>query len=321
METENLLIELLKIPSSSGNERKLAEFIAKKLKKNFSVKIQRFNGSANVLAIKGKPKVLFNAHLDTVPKQLKIIKKGKFIYGRGACDTKSQIAAMIISAEKLKDIALLFDSCEEKDFSGIKKALPLIPKSVKRIIVGEPTNSDLVIGQKGLLTLKILCTGKKAHGSMPEKGVNAIDKLIGALETLKKQNLGYNKLFGKAAMNLGKISGGITSNVVPDYAEALVDIRTVSSSRKLYEKLKRKLDVKLMIINSFDPILTDIKTKLKLKKRTVPYFTEAYFLDKKAKVLIIGAGKEEDAHSDNEKVSMEEVKKIVGIYIALAKEV
>lgn len=321
MKVENLLLDLIKIPSPSGKEEKLARFIADILKKDFSVKFQKTNESVNLLAVKGMPKVMFNAHLDTIGKELKVEQKNGIIYGRGACDTKSQIAAMVIAAEQLDNISLLFDSCEEKNFSGIKKAVSLIPKSIKRIIVGEPTNLDLITGQKGLLTIKVICRGKEAHGSMPEKGENAIEKLMKVLKKLKSQNLGKNKVLGKTTMNIGQISGGKAPNLVPDYAEAIIDIRTADNPKKLFEKLKKSLDAEVISMYVFNPVFSDIATKLKLKKRAVPYFTETYFLDKKAKTILIGAGKEQYAHSNKEQVDIKSVKKLVDIYVRLAKEV
>ena len=122
--------------------------------------------------------------MDTVPNCPKPKIADGWLYGRGACDTKASIASMVVAAEKaaregIKDFGLLFDVSEETDFSGIKKAVNLA--NPKFVIVGEPTNLKPVIGQKGLLGFKVICKGKVAHGSTPEKGKkcnrNAYDRV------------------------------------------------------------------------------------------------------------------------------------------------
>ena len=195
MKTIELTKELLKIPSESGNEKAIGTFILDRLKKNFKVEIQEIGNRFNIIATKGKPEILLTTHMDTVPKQLELREDNEYLYGRGACDTKSIIAGMIIACEEAIDLGIdnfgiLFDVSEETDFSGIKEAINIIDPKI--VIVGEPTNFNLVIGQKGLIGIKIICKGKNAPGSTPEKGKECYLEFLKYLnnkESYIKQNM------------------------------------------------------------------------------------------------------------------------------------
>ncbi len=315
MEVQKLLLDLVKIPSVSGNEKKLGEFIVKILKKsNFKIKTQIVDstiGNFNILAYVGKPKILLNAHMDTVAGKLKVYQDKDNIYGRGACDTKASIASMIVASKELikqgiTDFGLLFDVCEETDFRGIKKAINIIPASVKTIVVGEPTGLDLINGQKGILVFKLTARGKAAHGSTPEFGVNAIEKLMSGLIKLKAINFPTSVL-GVNNINIGKILGGTADNVVPDYAEAEIAIRTSVSCSDILLILKNNLlDLEITPVIECDPVLNqttkNLAGVLDVKERTVSYFTEMYFLSKKAKTFVFGPGNSKYAHCSDEQI-------------------
>lgn len=310
-----LLRELLKIPSPSGEERQMGIFLAERLKQNFRVKLQKVGSRFNILAAKGKPKIILAAHLDTVPGKLKLREDKKYIYGRGACDTKASIASMVVAAERavclgINNFGLLFDVSEETDFKGIKQAV----KSVKPefVIIGEPTQLKFVTGQKGLLGFKVIARGKTAHGSTPERGKNAIGILLKELE--KMQAI---KLSKGTTINIGKIQGGRQMNVVPDYAEATIEIRTMPKDSNLFAKIKAVVKGATPLYD-FKPKKLDNRELASLFKKgiTVPYFTEMYFWEN---AIVIGPGDPAYAHSENEKVRIMEVEKAVNIYLRLLK--
>jgi acetylornithine deacetylase/succinyl-diaminopimelate desuccinylase-like protein len=84
MTVENLLRDLIRIPSPSNNEKEIAEYIVKRLKKNFNIKLQKINAGYNILAYIDDPKIILTTHLDTVPKQIEIKEDENYFYGRGA---------------------------------------------------------------------------------------------------------------------------------------------------------------------------------------------------------------------------------------------
>jgi acetylornithine deacetylase len=326
MDVVRLTKKLVEIPSPSGKEKRIGKFLVNLLKKNFKVTTQNVNGRFNVLATVGQPKLILTAHMDTVPKELKIHEDDKYLYGRGTCDTKGNVAGMICAGEeaiklKLNNFGILIDVDEETDFSGIKKALDLVEPEI--VVVGEPTNLKIAFGQKGLIGIKVRCKGVPAHASTPENGVSAIDKLIDLLQRVKEADLPVDPLLGKTTINIGMISGGVATNVVAASATADLDIRTTRSNKETLAILSRIIGRSNMEVTySFEHTVTDsgfIK-KLRAERIVAPYFTEMFFWAKKSKTLIFGAGDFKLAHSDNEKVRKLDLEKGKEMYLQMIKE-
>ncbi|NYT82108.1 M20 family metallopeptidase [Alcaligenaceae bacterium] len=195
----------------------------------------------------------FTGHVDVVPLGAAAwthdpfaaeIVDGK-MYGRGTADMKSGVAAFtaaaIDMADQIKDTAGLTLVITAGEETGCEGAAHLINEpeirdlmgSAGALIVAEPTSNEPLLGHKGALWLKIRAKGVTAHGSMPERGDNAIYKIAAA--ALALQNLDFHQaphpLMGKPTLNVGVINGGINVNSVPDAAEILVDIRSVAGQR------------------------------------------------------------------------------------------
>lgn len=326
-EVNKLLLNLLRTPSISGKENRIGRYLVERLRKKFKVIRQKAGNSFNVLAVKGTPKVILTTHLDTVNGELKVKEDKKYIYGRGACDAKGCIASMIIAGEKavkqgLNDFGMLFDVSEEGGFLGVKEALNLV--NPEFVIVGEPTSMKIVTGQKGTLGIKIKCYGKTAHSAMPQKGKSAINELINLLSNLRKQKLPSNKIFGKTTMNIGKISGGVAGNIVPDYAEAELNLRTVNSNNNAIKVIKKVIPEKNIEIKySFEPSLiknNKLINELNYSKIKAPYFSEMYFWNKKTKAIVFGPGEIKYAHSDKEKISKKELELGTKAYIEILRK-
>src|SRR3954463_10441602 len=153
--------QLIDIPSMTENERAIGEFLESYLgtlgytTRRHDVAENRFNVFASA---GGRPRVVINSHIDTVPPWFASSDDGEFLYGRGACDTKGIIAAMIAAGEKLRasgvrDFAFLFVVAEETDSIGAKKAnADFADLGSEYVIVGEPTESRFVRASKGALT-------------------------------------------------------------------------------------------------------------------------------------------------------------------------
>ncbi len=134
--------------------------------------------------------MVLSTHLDTVPPFFPSREDEQHIWGRGACDTKGIIASMVVASEQLleegvRDFGLLFVVGEEKNSAGAHLAARN-PRGSKYIINGEPTENKLALGSKGALRYEFRATGRMAHSAYPELGVSAIDKLLNALERLRK---------------------------------------------------------------------------------------------------------------------------------------
>ena len=271
-------------------EKKVAKLIFNKLKK-FGLKPQYVSALSqrpNVvcsLKKKGRPTLIFNGHMDTVPAgdeskwkyppfSAKII--GNKLYGRGALDMKASLAAMVFAMKVLSKIDLkgnlIFTAVVDEEpgaFSEIGTKY-LLKKCLKgdACLVGEPGTKKICIGSKGGWRLKIITKGKAVHtGSFDwekqRKGINAVAKMAKILLFLEKLKLKYKptKLFKgrKPVITPGTlIRGGTAINIVPDYCEAMIEIRLMPGQKK--EKIKKELFDYLQILKEKDP---QIKFKIK----------------------------------------------------------
>ena len=329
MEEKNiakLTMDLVKIPSISGQEMEVGNFLKDMLAKDFTVKTQKVGNRINVFAFAGRPKLLLTTHMDTVPGTLKIAEDSKFIYGRGSCDAKGAIAAMVSAAwdaleSGLNDFCLLFDVDEENEFEGIKKAIKMVNPGF--VVVGEPSSLKLVNGQKGLLQFDLSQKGKAAPASLPQTGSSAITKLLFDLTGIIRIKPPENKFLGKTTINIGKIIGGQAANVIPDYASAKIDVRTVSRNSEIKQLFRKAaINGKLKTELDFEPVfndLYDLPKLLGLKTRIASYFTEMYFWRKKANTVVFGPGDYRYAHSTFEKVSKRELLKAAENYLEIIK--
>ncbi|HCU70557.1 MAG TPA: hypothetical protein DIC35_02240, partial [Candidatus Moranbacteria bacterium] len=184
-EIESLLIKMLKIPSVSGQEKAMGDFLVSELT-DFKVKKQIVEQDRfNVVATKGKPKTYIVVHMDTVPGTVTVkITKDK-IFGRGAIDNKGNLAGAIMAARKLENIGLIFTVGEEDDFCGAKKV------KIKKgnFIVMEPTGLKIATSQRGLIAAAIHTRGVQKHSSLEFKKENsAVYNLTGLLAELYRKN-------------------------------------------------------------------------------------------------------------------------------------
>ena len=187
------------------------------------------------------------------------------------------------------------------------------------MIIGEPTDLSPVIGQRGLLGLKVIGRGTTAHGSTPERGVNAIIRLARAIDLLQRIEWPTDKLLGPTSFNIGLIKGGIGINVVPDYAEMSVEIRIVTNKERYTSLLNELLgDYDLEYSASYEPVmLSDVEDLTRVRKlvrtdpTTLKAFSELFFWPRG---IILGPGSLDQAHSDHEYVSKAQLHSATGLY-------
>lgn len=321
---EELLKNLINIPSISGDESKVGEYLYNLLQEqNFQVKKQfvdqnRFNLIANL----SNPKIYFSAHMDTVAPFINFNEDDNYIYGRGSCDTKSSIASMIIAAIKAKDsginnFGLIFTVGEESNFDGIKSLIKS-NINVPFVVVGEPTSCDLVNGHYGILNIKLTSQGKAAHTSQPQKGVNAIDLLINAIKKIKSI-----PIHSETPISLVKIEGGSADNIVPQTATAIFGLRpSPSDSNNYYDLFKSELsqekNIKIESLINVPPIHFTVPKELSFigEGQTVKYFTELSFCPNG---VVLGPGDIQFAHGPDERILKSELSKAVDIYYQILK--
>ena len=261
----DLLQQLVRIPSvnpdnSPGTdqvgEARLAEFLGQWLRDlGAHVEIEEIlPGRPNLIARFGpmddRPRILLGPHLDTVGVEgmtidpfAADIRDGK-MWGRGTSDTKGPMAAMLWGLQQhaalLETAPVAVDFVafmgEESGQWGSKRFAEQYADDYEFAIVGEPTSLDVVHTTKGSMWATLRTTGKAAHSSQPERGENAVMKLARALdriETRLSRTLAEftHPVLGHSTLNVGVIRGGTRPNIVPDWAEAEIDIRTTPSLR------------------------------------------------------------------------------------------
>lgn len=199
-------------------------------------------GRTNVLALWGRPRVLFSTHLDTVPPYLPPRLEGGALFGRGTCDAKGQIVAQLAAvktllAEGREGLAWLGVVGEETDSAGAAAALGLADRlqGLKVLINGEPTELMLATGQRGVQHVCLHCQGKAAHSGSPQLGHNATWPLLDWLQRLREQERPVDPQLGPELWNLGLLQAGEALNSVPAKAEAHLMARVVPGSTFLAE--------------------------------------------------------------------------------------
>ena len=264
MEPTRLLRDLIALPSVNpaflpagdprAGEQRVADYVAAlAARAGLELDFQQvLPGRRNVLArlTPREPvsqRVILAPHLDTVGaegNQLEPRRRGGRMHGRGACDTKGSVAAMLTALTRVATsgarpattevvLAALVD--EENAQSGSRK-LARSGLRADLAIVGEPTELKVVTAHKGDLWLRLATHGKAAHGARPELGVNAVHAMARILTALEEDyipGLGRRRhaLLGRPTLNVGAIRGGQQPNIVPDRCEIDLDRRTLPSER------------------------------------------------------------------------------------------
>ena len=239
---------LVDIESITDNEEGAGNFLVEHLQ-SF---VQEHGGSVekmpvaanrfNVFAYFGKPVVTLSTHYDTVPPFFPSREDDEFIWGRGACDTKGIISSMIHAVSELvregtRDVGLLFVVGEERNSVGAYTASQQ-PRGSRFLINGEPTENKLALGSKGALRYEIVASGRMAHSAYPHLGESAIEKLLDALERIRRVRLPADPTLGPSTLNIGTIQGGRAPNVIPDAAKAEIFVRLVESGDTTREAIR-----------------------------------------------------------------------------------
>jgi acetylornithine deacetylase len=323
MHVFELTKKLISIPSISGDEKNVADFLVEYLRDaGFEVETQDAEAHRpNVYARRGVPDVVLSTHTDTVPPYVEFGEDDEFIYGRGACDAKGIVAAMIKAAETLiesnvTDLGLLFVVGEEAGSPGARAANH-ITNSSRFLINGEPTQSKLALGSKGALRAVFKASGRAAHSAYPHMGESAIDLLLDVLSDLRRAKLPQDTRLGATTMNIGVIKGGVAANVIPPGAEAELMFRVVTDTDSLKRVIEEITKGRAEIEYTFacDPVFT--KSLEGLETAVVAFTTDIPLLANWGEPLLFGPGSILDAHTPHEKISKRELVEAVDVYATM----
>ena len=332
MNVVQLTRALVDVESVTGREWLVGEFLYAHLQdlarktggavERMEVGPQRFN----VLTTWGEPVVTLSTHMDTVPPFFSSREDEEFVWGRGACDAKGIIAAMIAAAEKLlaegaRNFTLLFVVGEERDSLGAHTAA-MTGRGSKYLINGEPTENKLAIGSKGALRYELVAQGKLAHSAYPELGDSAIHKLLDVIEAIRRIPLPEDALLGKATLNVGTISGGRATNVVADRAQAELMFRIIGEPGELRDAVTKAVGGRVELREAlYTPALRmeavdGLPTTVVSFTTDIPNFRGAW-----GKPMLIGPGSIHVAHTAEERIAKKELREAVEIYAGLVKKI
>ena len=302
--------------------------------------------------------LLLEAHLDTVPagemhNAFRPFTCDGRLYGRGACDTKGSLAAMLwaleVAAQTPDSLACNVILCctvdEEHGATGIKKFAEL-EMPIAGAVTGEPTELQIVIAHKGCVRFAAATRGKAAHSSMPSLGQNAIYRMSELLkfirETVEPELAAQtHPLCGAPTISVGTIRGGTQINIVPESCDIQVDRRLVpgEDARQTMDELGtrfERVDPTVTLHELLlDPALDTsadaqvVKTARDVAQRLglspalvgVPYGSDASKLQDSCGIecIVFGPGSIAQAHSSDEWVAVADVERAAQFYLGLMR--
>ena len=331
MDVFQLTRELIDIPSVTPEEAEVGQYLYDYLHRlcldhdGCVEKTEVEPNRWNVFACFGQPVVTLSTHMDTVPPFIPSREDADDIWGRGACDTKGIIASMIKAAEALLDagtrnFGLLFVVGEERNSAGAYHAAAN-PRGSKFIINGEPSENQLALGSKGALRYEVVARGKMAHSAYPELGESAIEKLLDALDAIRKVQLPVDDVLGPSTLNIGTIRGGRAPNVIPDEARAEIFIRLVCDSASTRKAVEEAVGDKAEMNFVLEIPAIRLTAVEGLPTTVVAYTTDIpAFGGKWGQPLLFGPGTIHVAHTLDERVPKQQLLEAVEIYQKLVRQ-
>ncbi|HCC23128.1 TPA: hypothetical protein DF272_03035 [Candidatus Falkowbacteria bacterium] len=319
---------------------------------NVTIKIQGLN--------KNLPPLIFSGHTDTVPVSgswltdpFDAVEKNKEIFGLGAVDMKGGLTALIQTARQLiitkpeRDVYFFFDADEEGGGEGGSRFLTQYTFNQADIIIAEPTDKKIIIGQKGVMELKITFSGRAQHVSLADQTYNeknnAIYKAAAAIDCLKKLELELNayegNMFTSPTLTVCQITGGSGVNIVPAKTEMIISCRFLPSQQ--VEQIKASIIKAMKTIDKFVVVEDLLIGSANLVPAENPFvklclmiassvgqsvqldvfsgWTQAGIYRSWGSCLIWGPGQMNLAHTVKEQVAIKDIDLMSDIYLNLAK--
>ncbi|MDO4765436.1 MAG: M20 family metallopeptidase [Eubacteriales bacterium] len=370
---KNFLQELISFETVNppGREEALARRIAEIMQSyGFDTELQEVeSGRCNVIIKLGDHpnKIIFNGHLDVVPSgegwknpPFSLTEENGKFYGRGTCDMKGALAAMMAMAVKVKEentlgnqeLLLVFVMDEEVGGNGTRHFAKHFQKGNRNwVVVGEPTRNHIFVGHRGIVRLKVTLEGVQCHAGQPHKGINA--NVLMAQFILEVEKLNQRMQQRKPEMlpapnvSVTKLNGGIKDNVIPGECEAILDFRTVPGDtveslmgeietilQKLFADKKKigwKVECYLQTLGGVTspehPLVKTVAEATKMvqgKEPFISYFDGccdmSLFLEQGLDAIICGPGSLDQAHTVDEYMAVSEFYEAIAIYEEIVRK-
>lgn len=320
-----LLCDLVAIPSVTGAEEPLLEFLERRYAgSGWTVESMEVSSDRrNLFVHRGHPSVVLTTHADTVPPFLPPRREGDVLVGRGACDAKASLAAQAVALEELArdgtgEVGLLVLVGEERGSDGALAANRR-PHLARYLIGGEPTGSRFVAGSKGCLRIEVEARGVSGHSSIPDSGRSAVEPLLDFLNDLRALRLPDHPAFGGTTMNIGVLQAGTAPNVIAESARAEVIFRTGEPIETLLAHIRPMAEgrVALSVGYRSDPV--SFRCPRGEAGEIVSFACDLPLLPAWGEPILFGPGSIRDAHGAEEKVDLAEVAAAVGVYAGLVR--
>jgi len=342
-----------------GNERRCAEFLEGLLAAaGFETDLVPMgDGRASLVARRGAPgphgALAFTGHIDVVPLGANPWTHAPFageivddrLYGRGSSDMKAGVAAFVAAAiaeagraGEGMQLVLIITAGEETGCQGAESVVAAGAQgSAGALVVAEPTANMPYVGHKGALWLRAIARGVTAHGSMPERGDNAVYRAARAVGRLSCFHFGAcrHPVLGGPTLNVGTFHGGLNINSVPDRAVVEIDARTVPGidhaqlRRQIAEHMEEPMELETLV--DLPGVWTEPQSPWAARTaalvaevtgeptevRTATYFSDASILVPAlgdAPTLILGPGEPTLAHQTDEWCSVARIHQACTIY-------
>jgi acetylornithine deacetylase len=340
-----LLQSLIQTPSLSKHENETA-FILKNYLDKYCSNVQIVQNNIwvkNKYFDESKPSILLNSHHDTVPANKAytrdpldaIIEDGK-LFGLGSNDAGgclvSLLEAFLYFYEKENlQYNLIFAASAEEEISGTNGIELLYPQlgKIDVAIVGEPTQMQMAVAEKGLLVIDCIVKGKTAHAAR-EEGENAIYKAMKGIEWFK--NYHFKKVsdtLGPIKMSVTIINAGMQHNMVPDTCSFSVDIRIneLYTHEEILKLIKENVDAEIVprsmrmkssSINVSHPL---VQSGILLGRSMYgsPTTSDKALMD--CPSLKMGPGDSARSHSADEFIYVKEIEEGIDLYIKLLENI
>lgn len=328
---------LLEMDSTTGSERAAAEFLSRALKTPAN-RVECFevgDGSLNVRASWGNPRIFFCTHCDTVPPYLPpvfepvaagtVLPDGSrttgddtLIRGRGACDAKGQIAAMFDACKQLEesgktDFALLVLAGEETGSFGAKAYTRDCPGG-DVVIVGEPTDGKMVSASKGTQSFTVTLRGRACHSGYPSLGESAVDRFVDFCNWLRAVAFPLDPELGETTWNIGQLRSDNPQNILSPEVTFRLYFRTTFASEAMVKALPFP-DAEVVAHGGDSPM--HYLTVPGLPLTTVAFGSDAPQLKRFARRALCGPGSIRVAHTDREYVLLSQLEAAAAQYVRM----
>lgn len=250
IDVHSLLSHLIQFRSLTGEERGALHFLEQRFGE-WNWNFERIPVSAdrwNLFVSFGSPEILYTTHVDVVPAPDSAFsprQENDRIIGRGACDAKGPLVAMIAALHRLRssgadNLALLVVVGEEVDGIGARvSADALQGRGIRYLINGEPTEGKLMSAHRGYIHVRLRFQGKACHSGYPHLGVDANRALVETLSRVYAHHWPVHPEFGETLVNAGVIRGGSALNIISPRAETELVFRSTCSSAEVLRELEQ----------------------------------------------------------------------------------